>query len=174
MATLRMKIQTIRRLILVAAGLLLLGATAAKAQQETTLELKTTIDKEVKVKKEGKLVTQMVPADKTAPGDLLLFTVTYTNTGKGTVTNATIVNPVPKGVVLKSKSPAGKDAAITCSIDGGRTFLPPPVMVRVKKADGKEIEQPAPAERYTHVKWVIQKPVSPGQSGRVSFEATVQ
>jgi uncharacterized repeat protein (TIGR01451 family) len=164
----------IRRLVLIAGGIFLLGATAVQAQQETKLELKTTIDKEVKVKKEGKLVTQTVPADSTSPGDTLVITVAYSNTGAGVVKDATIVNPVPKGVVLKPQSPAGKDAAITCSIDGGRTFLPPPIMVRVKKADGTEINQPAPAERYTHVKWVIQKPVSPGQSGRVSFEATVQ
>jgi len=152
----------------------LLQAGAAPAQQAPRLELKTTAQKEVKVKRQGKWVTETVPADKTGPGDVLVYTIAYLNTGRTPAHEARIENPVPRGAVLIPESPAGVDADVTCSIDHGRTWYKPPVMVQVKNAAGKEVVQPAPAERYTHIRWVIKKPVLPGQSGRVSFKATVR
>lgn len=147
---------------------------AVRAEKEGKLDLKTTVAKEVKVKKNGQAVMELVAADQSAPGDALLFTITYTNVGGSAVTNAVIVNPVPPGLVLQPESAAGQDAAVRCSIDSGTTFHAPPIMERVKKADGTESVQAVPAARYTHVKWSMNKPVTPGQSGRVSFKATVK
>jgi hypothetical protein len=60
------------------------------------------------------------------------------------------------------------------SIDNGRSWQKPPIMMQIKKPDGTQESKSAPADRYTHVKWVIKKPVQPGQSDRVSFKVTVK
>lgn len=155
-------------------GLFLLGAGDLQAKQQPKLELKTTAEKEVKVKKQGKWVLERRPADTAAPGDVVVYTITYTNTGTGTMVDAAIVNPVPSGMRVNPESAAGKDADVTCSIDNGRSYHPPPIMVPMKKTDGSLESKPAPLDRYTHIRWLVKRPVQPGQSGHVSFKATVR
>jgi len=149
-------------------------AAAVEAQQAPRLDLKTTVQKEVKIKKQGKWVVETVPVEKTGPGDVLVYAIAYQNAGKAPATDARIVNPVPKGAVLIPESVRGKDAEAACSIDNGATWHKPPVMIRIKNRAGVEEEKPAPSERYTHVQWVIKKPVAPGQSGQVYFKTTVK
>lgn len=160
--------------VLFLSGLFLFCAGDLQAQQETTLELTTSAEKEIPVKKQGQWVTAWGSAEQTAPGDLLKFTITYANTGKGDVINAVIVNPIPPGLVVNPKDAAGDDASVTCSIDNGRSYLPPPIMVQTKRADGTLESKPVPLESYTHIRWIIKKPVHPGQSGRVIFTAKVK
>jgi uncharacterized repeat protein (TIGR01451 family) len=167
----RLKIGSV--FLLVAGVFFLLGGISL-AQQQPRLDLKTAAHKEVKVKKEGKWVWETMPADRAGRGDILVYTITYLNAGKSPAVDAQIINPVPQGAVLLPESAGGKDADVTCSIDNGATWHKPPVMVRVKNPQGKEVVQPAAVEKYTHVQWVIKKPVPPGQSGQVSFKATVR
>lgn len=159
--------------ILFLTGLVLLGAGDLQAEQQPKLELKTTAEKEVTVKKQGRWVLERRSVDTAAPGDVVVYTITYTNTGTGTMVDAVIVNPVPNGMRVNPESAAGKDAAVTCSIDNGRSYHPPPIMVPMKKPDGSLESKPAPLDRYTHIRWLVKRPVQPGQSGQVSFKATV-
>ena len=151
-----------------------LHATVVLAQQQPRLDLKTMVQKEVKVKKQGKWDMELIPVEKAGRGDRLVYTITYLNTGKTSAVDAQIVNPIPQGTALIPGSAEGTDADVTCSIDNGVSWHKPPVMVRLKNAAGKELIQSAAAESYTHVRWVIKKPVLPGQSGRVSFKTTVK
>jgi uncharacterized repeat protein (TIGR01451 family) len=155
-------------------GVLMFSAAVSWAQPAPRLDLKTTVEKEVKTQKNGKWVTEMVPADKTSPGDILVYIITYQNEGKLAAVDAQIVNPIPQGIVYRPDTGEGQDAEITFSIDNSRTWHKPPIMIQVKKPDGTVESKSAPAERYTHIRWVIKKPVQPGQSGRVSFKATVR
>jgi len=155
-------------------GIVFFGSADAQAQQETKLDLKTTVEKELKVKKQGKTVLEKVPAENSSPGDQLVYTITYTNAGKGAVVDATIVNPIPRGVTVDPMGIEGTDANVTCSIDSGRSFHAPPVMVKIKKPDGSLESKPAPPESYTHIRWIIKKPLAPGQTGQVNFKATVK
>lgn len=144
------------------------------ALQGPKLDLKTAIEKEVKVKKQGKWIMERRAADKTAPGDILVFTITYSNTGNGDLVDGAIVNPIPKGVLVNPESAEGKDTEVTCSIDNGRSYQVAPVTVKIKKPDGSLENRHAELETYTHIRWAIKKPVLPGQSGRVSFKAAVK
>ncbi|MEO1421398.1 MAG: hypothetical protein AAFU66_10685, partial [Pseudomonadota bacterium] len=63
---------------LVLAALLLVGQGAQA--QTGNIELKTVVEKETTVTNEaGQEVTQLVPVDKVIPGDVVIYTVTYTN-----------------------------------------------------------------------------------------------
>ncbi|MBN2061089.1 MAG: DUF11 domain-containing protein [Deltaproteobacteria bacterium] len=160
--------------ILLLALVFFLHAGVLKAQEAPRLDLKTTAEKEVKVKKDGKWMVERVPVEKTGPGDILVFTINYLNRGKTDAVDAAIVNPIPQGVVYVLESAGGKDAEVMCSVDNAVSWHKPPVMIRVKNAEGKEEVKPAPAESYTHVRWTIKKTVPPGQSGRVSFKVSVR
>jgi len=146
----------------------------SQAQQDTKLALKTTAEKEIRIQKNGRWVTERIPLDKTSPGDVLVYTITYTNAGKSPALDAEIVDPIPRGVVYVLDTAEGRDAEITCSIDNGRSWQRPPVMMQVKRPDGTMESKPAPADRYTHVRWVIKKPLPPGQSGQVSLKVNVR
>lgn len=149
-------------------------AVVAQAQQENAkLDLKTTAEKEVKVKKDGKITTKRIPLDKANPGDVVIYTITYSNLGKGPVLDAVIVDPVPRGVRYITDTAEGKDAEIVYSTDNGRTWQTEPVET-LKKPNGLLEKKPVSADRYTHIKWMIKKPVASGQSGRVSFKVTVK
>lgn len=144
------------------------------AQSVSTLELKTMAEKEVRVKKDGKWIVERIPLDSGRPGDRIVYTISYQNIGKTPLLDATVVDPVPAGTIYLPDSAEGMDAEITCSGDGGRSFQKPPLFYRVKKPDGTLESRPTPADRYTHIRWVIKKPVPPGASGRVSFMVTVK
>lgn len=155
-------------------GIFFLTVEAQAQQESTKLDLKTTAEKEVKVKQGGKTITKRVPLDKASPGDVVVYTITYSNVGKGPVLDAVIVDPIPKGVRYIADTAEGRDAEIMYSTDNGRVWQKPPIEMQIKKPDGSLEKKPVSTERYTHIKWMIKKPVASGQSGQVSFKVTVK
>ncbi|HOC58383.1 MAG TPA: hypothetical protein PKN70_00410 [Smithellaceae bacterium] len=151
-----------------------LQTVASSAQPLPQLDLKTTVEKEAKVKKKGKQVWERIPVEKTAKGDILVYTITYLNKGKTEAVDAQIIDPIPVGVVIIPESAEGKDAEVTCSTDSGKSWQKPPLTMQITKPDGTKTVQPVPAEKYTHIRWIIKKPVLPGQTGRVNFKASVK
>jgi uncharacterized repeat protein (TIGR01451 family) len=123
--------------------------------------------------REGKEVLERVPAGKVKPGDVAVYTISYTNKGSGEAKDASFVDPVPEGMVYVIGSAEGKETAITCSVDGGKSFHAQPVKQAVKKPSGSTEEKDAPAKSYTHIRWVVKR-VMPNQSGKVSFKAMVE
>jgi len=168
------KLKLILIYIVFFAGIFFFCAGVSPAQQEPVLDLKTTVQKEVRTKKNGKWVMERMPVEETMKGDILVFTINYINQGKTDIVDVGIVNPIPQGVVYIPESAEGQNAEITCSIDNAGSWHKPPIMTRVKKPDGKEEIRPVPADQYTHIRWVIKKPILPGLTGRVSFKATVK
>ncbi len=166
--------QTAFVIVLLLAGSVLLQNGAPAAQQNSRLDLKTTVEKEVKVQEGGNWVTKRVPVDSTGPGDILVYTITYQNTGGVPAVDAQIINPLSRGVIYLAESAEGQDAEITCSVDNGRTWHTPPIMLTVQKPGGIVERTPVPTDRYTDIRWIIKKPLQPGQSGHVSFKVTVK
>lgn len=136
--------------------------------------IKIDVAKEVKQFIDKQWVTQTVPAENARRGDILIYTITYTNQGRSAATDAAIVDPIPTGTVYQLDSARGENAEITCSINGGFLFQKPPAKTTVRKPDGTREEIPAPANLYTHIKWTIRKPLTPGESGKLSFKVIVQ
>jgi uncharacterized repeat protein (TIGR01451 family) len=173
----RMKILWSRKVLIlsfVLTGFFFLSGVSQAQQENAKLDLKTTGEKEVKVKKEGKVTIKRIPLDKASPGDIVVYTITYSNAGKGPILDAMIVDPIPAGVRYIADTAEGKDTEITCSIDNGLTWVTPPAMIEFRNPDGSLVKKPASLDMYTHIKWAIKKSVAPGQSGKVSFKVTVK
>lgn len=150
----------------------LIAFTAQAQGPKLSLDIKA--EKEVQVLEEGRWVTQIVPLEESRPGDILYYTLKYTNEGDTVAKDASIVDPIPAGTVYVLESASGEGAQITYSIDGGHSYQLPPVTYVINKADGSHEEKMAPAQMYTHIKWLIKKPVLPGQSGQLSFKAKIK
>lgn len=155
-------------------GCFLLTGIVQAQPENTKLTLKTTAEKEVHVKKDGKIEIKRMPLEKANPGDIVFYTITYTNAGKGPVVDAVIIDPVPAGVSYIENTAEGKDAEITYSIDNGVSWHKPPMTTRFKKPDGSMGTKNVTADQYKHIKWALKKPVPAGQSGQVSFKVKVK
>jgi len=142
----------------------------AKPQLSVTL----TTAKEVVEVKNGEKTVRMVPAKTAVSGDILQYTLTYTNKGNEAATNAVIDNPVPKGAVYIANSATGDDAEITFSNDGGRTYaLPVKLTYEVKLPSGKTEKRIATPSDYTNIRWNV-KSVPPGANGTVGFSIHIK
>jgi len=139
------------------------------------MDMKTIAEKEVTmVDHDGKeyleyFLTEMV---EVVPGNIIRFTNVYRNLGREAAEpGLTINNPVPKEVAYIGGTATGKNAKITFSVDGGKSFgLPSELFVTGE--DGKK--RPARPDEYTDIKWVILKAVLPGEEGSVAYKGKLK
>ncbi len=127
-------------------GAIFLGAMSPAAVQAATAPVILTIKvaKEVrKAQADGTTSIEMVPADKAAPGDRLLYTLTYTNTGQAPIADLVVDYPLPDGIAYR----AAADGSL------------PPVNAGDKAAKD--------------LRWQVAGQLAPGASGHVAFKATL-
>ena len=95
------------------------------------------------------------------PGDVIRYALVFTNVTAGPVKNIQFVDPIPKGMIyVLGSAAADRPVRLEYSIDGGKSYSAQPVVAVVQ--DGKTVEQPAPRERYTHVRWTVLASLAPG------------
>jgi uncharacterized repeat protein (TIGR01451 family) len=95
------------------------------------------------------------------PGDVLGYSLAFTNTTRGSVANVQFVDPLPQGLVYRTGSAnADKTVRIDYSIDGGKSYAAQPTIAVME--NGKRVEKPAPRTAYTHIRWTVAGPLAPG------------
>ena len=106
------------------------------------------------------------------PGDVLGYSLAFTNPAPVAVSNVQFVDPLPRGLVYRIGS-AGADKAVRMeySIDSGKSYAVQPMVVVVE--NGKRVEKPAPREAYTHIRWTVSGPLAPGAQVTARFQAEV-
>jgi len=160
--------------IIVLTSIASLFASHALIANAQTVEVVSKAEREVEVVEKGVKVKKVAPVEKIVPGDEVLYTSTYTNKTGKPATDLAITNPVPKHTGYKDGSAAGDGAVITFSVDDGKTYAAPAQLtVTIKDKSGKDIQRPAVAQDYTHIRWVIKQSIAPGQSGSVRFLALI-
>jgi len=156
-------------------GLALLAffiCSVAWAKPEVTLSIVS--EKEVKEQQNGKEVVKRVRADEIEPGQVLIYTLTYSNKGDEKATNVVFDNQIPKEVVYVVGSASDEEGEVTFSINNGKDFKRPSMLTyEVKGQDGKIIKKKASPEQYTNIRWVISV-IPPGKSGKLSYRAKVK
>jgi uncharacterized repeat protein (TIGR01451 family) len=106
------------------------------------------------------------------PGDEIRYTLVFTNLTAAPVKNIQFVDAIPAGLVYVSNSAtADQPARIEYSIDGGKSYTAQPLITVVE--DGKQVKQPAPRERYTHVRWTVLGSLARGAQVSAEFRAQV-
>jgi uncharacterized repeat protein (TIGR01451 family) len=147
---------------------------ALPAQQKSVIQLTSVAEVEVTEKNaQGEKVVKRKEAAlaKVVPGDQVIFTTRYVNTGKQPADNVTVMNPVPDHMTYVDKSAEGKGARIEFSVDGGKTYGSPN---KLMVTDGQGRLRSAMARDYTHIRWVLTAPLAPGGTGSVSFRTQLK
>jgi uncharacterized repeat protein (TIGR01451 family) len=105
------------------------------------------------------------------PGDLVHYDLRFTNLLRDSVRTVTFEDPLPGGMryVDRSASADRQDVLVEFSIDSGRTFSATPMIER--EVNGRKVQEAAPPERYTHVRWRINGWVRPGAQVTAQFRA---
>jgi uncharacterized repeat protein (TIGR01451 family) len=153
---------------------LLLLPVAALAQQQGSIELKSTAQAEVvETNKKGEKQVKRVEVSKAkvVPGDVVVFTTTYKNVGKQPADKVTIMNPVPEHMLYVDQSAEGKGMKIEFSVDKGKSYGSPNTLMVIDALGNK---QQATILDYTNIRWIAVKPLAPGGKGTVSFKAKLK
>ncbi len=146
--------------------------TALWAQQQGIIELNAIAEMEKEViNANGEKVLVRVPVARAVPGDEVIYTIHYANTGQEPADNVIIIDPIPEHMHYSPGSAAGVGMAIVFSVDKGEAYELPEKL-KVTGSDGNI--RPARASDYTHIKWTRQKSLMPGEKGQVSFRARLE
>lgn len=130
-------------------------------------------EKEVTVEEDGKMVKKRIVAEEVESGEEIIYTLNFSNSGDEPARNVKLNNKIPENAEYLPDSAWGEGAEIRFSIDSGKTFKEPSLLVyEITDPDGKVVKQKATPEKYTDIMWVV-KEVPSGQSGTVGFKIRV-
>jgi len=104
-------------------------------------------------------------------GDVLRYTLTFTNTAGRPVRQVALQNPIAGGLqfVNGSAKASRQDARTEYSANHGASWSARPM--ETVTIDGKSVERAVAPERYTGVRWIVEGWVSPGTTVTAEFEA---
>jgi len=144
------------------------------AMAKPLLSLSITAEKEVTVVKGGQKTTKKVAAKMIEPGGMIFYTLNYINSGDEAATSNVFDYPIPLGNIYLPGSAFGNGAEITFSIDNGKSFKKPSLLVyELKGANGSMEKRTASPEEYTHIRWVINR-IEAGAKGTVGFQVRIK
>lgn len=123
------------------------------------------------VDERGEEVLVRKPATLVVPGDIVIYTNSFSNEGSEAAENLVITNPVPEQMEFLAGSALPETDVITYSIDSGQTYATPDQLF-ITAADGSK--RKAEAKDYTHIRWKVQDPLPAGETGQVEFRARLK
>jgi uncharacterized repeat protein (TIGR01451 family) len=103
------------------------------------------------------------------PGDIVRYTLSGTNTGKGNAKKVTLTQAIPPRTVLIPNTVAvSGNSIVNYSIDNGKTFSDRPTI----KVKGKT--EIAPTSAYTHLRITVNQPIVPQSRIEAQYQVTVK
>lgn len=155
----------------VAAVMLVAMPLAAWAQPKVEISIKA--EKEVTVTAKGKQVKRKIAAKGVQPGEEIIYTLNYSNSGTEGAKDVVISDPIPEGTAYLPGS-ASEAGEVSFSIDKGKNFRKPTLLTyEVKGNDGKVLKKVATPDDYTDIRWTIPS-IPAGGKGSVSFKVRVK
>ena len=145
----------------IAAAVLLAGAAPAFAGP---LEILSEVRAEQRVAAaDGTTRTVFVLPRRVGPGDRIVFTLRYRNTGAQSLGDVVLANPVPRGIAYRAPVPGTPEPEV--SVDGTR-YGPLASLRRGPRA--------AVPGDVVAVRWRLARPLSPGATGTLAFQGAVK
>lgn len=131
--------------------------------QQNVLKIVETTDES------GDTVKALVPADKVAPGDTVVYSLKYANNAEEPAANVKLTMPVPGEVSYMENSATTDGVAVSFSVDEASNFSSRGDLT--VSVDGEPRE--ALSRDITHIRWVFEEPIAAGATGEVSFRAVL-
>jgi uncharacterized repeat protein (TIGR01451 family) len=113
---------------------------------------------------------RFVPADRIHAGDEVHYTIRVTNPGRTPVANVIVTKRLPYGVTYVGGSAIGPAATVHFSVDSGESFAAASDL-EVTPA-GQAARRALPTD-YTHVRWLLKRPLPAGATALLRFRATL-
>jgi uncharacterized repeat protein (TIGR01451 family) len=135
------------------------------------IAVKVIAEVESKRTEAGREVVKLVPADRVVPGDQVIYTVQVRNAGAAAVESPTVTEALPEHTRYIADSAVGPGAAVSYSVDGGRTF-DLVENLSVQGPDGHP--RPAVAADITHIRWQLKNSLKSNSVAFVRFRAVVK
>jgi uncharacterized repeat protein (TIGR01451 family) len=108
-------------------------------------------------------------AGRLSAGDDVYYTIRVHNPGKDAVTDVVVTKRLPFGVHYKTGSAVGPACSVQFSVDGGATFK---ADVRPGRTGTDKARRKPEAVDYTHVRWLLSRPLAPGATALLRFRAS--
>ena len=169
-----------RVLAAVALCVLVAGTAGAFARQQLAARAAERAGRpEIRVALAGAVARadERVPVEKAGvvhPGEVLDWTITSVNEGDGAAREYRTVGQIPQGTSLVAGSATAEyDAAVTYSIDNGKSFSAQPT-VEERQPDGTVKRTPAPVSMYTQVRYEWAEPLAAGKTLAASYKVRVK
>jgi uncharacterized repeat protein (TIGR01451 family) len=128
---------------------------AAVATGSDLLETTITVERLVLPSRPEEGSARFVAADRISAGDELHYTIRVRNPGTEPVTDVRVTKGMPQGVQYLEGSAVGPACDLEFSTDGGVTFASKPT-----------------DPHYTHLRWILRRPLPPGATALLRFRAT--
>jgi uncharacterized repeat protein (TIGR01451 family) len=146
---------------------LAMASGAAVAQEGAGVEISNSALREVEVKAaDGTMTKQLVKVERAAPGDEVVYEISYRNAGRDTATDVAIDNPLPAEVTFVSAPVQPTEV----SVDGGKAFGQL-AQLTVPTEDGKT--RPARPSDITNLRWIVPT-LTGGANGKFVYRVKVK
>jgi uncharacterized repeat protein (TIGR01451 family) len=113
---------------------------------------------------------RFVPADRIRAGDEVHYTIRVTNPGRVAVEGVMVTKRLPFGLTYVGGSAIGPAATVHFSVDSGESFAAASDLEVV--ATGRPARRALPGD-YTHVRWLLKRPLAAGATALLRFRATL-
>lgn len=152
--------------LLVAASLTGFALNAQALTAKQSVEKETTI-----VGADGSVQTVRETVEKIVPGERVVYSLDYANDEAAAANDIVLTMPIPAEVKYIEGSAEQPQANVTFSADGGESFSNRQSVMMIDQAGNIRA---AGADELTHVRWTVAGPISAGESGVLSFAASVR
>jgi uncharacterized repeat protein (TIGR01451 family) len=112
---------------------------------------------------------RFVPADRIRVGDEVHYTIRVTNPGRMPVRGVMVTKRLPFGLTYVGDSAVGPAAIVQFSVDSGESFAE---AAELRVGSGGRT-RPAASADYTHVRWLLKRPLPGGATALLRFRATL-
>lgn len=116
---------------------------------------------------------QRVPTTHAAPGDVIEYLLTYTNTSEQPLSGLIVTGPIPANTqYLEASAHADVQARLVVSVDDGVEFAAEP-LADDSRNESRQEQAVIPADTYTHLRWLPDTDIQPGQVQTFSYRVQV-
>lgn len=124
----------------------------------------------IKEDAQGNTAYDYVEPGLVIPGDVIYYEIGFENISNTPAENIVVDNPLPNNSKYREGSATGDNTTITFSVDGN-TFKPADQLT-VTDANGNSV--PAKPDDYTHIRWVYNTTLQPGEKAVVTYKTTIR
>ena len=153
-----------------------MGRCAVGGAEPVTVALNAFVVTEVTLD-DGTVVEEFAEAEAVFPGQVIEYRLIATNRSEAVLPagRLTLVGPVPEQTryVADSATASGPDRRLEASLDG-EVFAEPPLLVTETDADGREVEVEVDPEDYRALRWVVLRPLQPGEELVLTYRVVVR